>query len=319
MIPKIVIPDDAPPVMLTSRAYQGLLERTAVSHHDTLPGSEEKLVERVADAEIVINIRSSSRFSERVFSDSPRLRLLSIWGTGTDNVDLAAAARHGVTVTNTPGVSAVAIAEHALALLLAVARRLPQVDAEMRRGGWPRGEVTLLHGRILGIIGLGAIGRQFARLGAGVGMRVIAWTMHPNPALGFELVSLDTLLTTADAVSLHLRLSPETRGFMGERQFRMMKPSAIFINTARGGLVDEDALVAALSAQGIAGAGLDVFDTEPLTQGHPLTGLDNVVLTPHAAGIAPEVLEAGLALAVENVWNYLNGTPTNVVSPLASR
>jgi len=189
----------------------------------------------------------------------------------------------------------------------------------MRRGGWPRGEVTLLHGKILGIIGLGAIGRQFARLGAGVGMRVIAWTMHPNPALGFELVSLDTLLTTADVVSLHLRLSPESRGFIGERQFPMMKPSAIFINTARGGLVDEQALIAALSAQSIAGAGLDVFDTEPLPQGHPLTRLDNVVLTPHAAGIAPEVLEAGLALAVENVWNYLNGTPTNVVSPPASR
>ena len=150
-------------------------------------------------------------------------------------------------------------------------------------------------------------------------MRVIAWTMHPNPALGFELVSLDTLLTTADVVSLHLRLSPESSGFMGERRFRMMKPSAILINTARGALVDEEALIAALSAQRIAGAGLDVFDIEPLPQGHRLTRLDNVVLTPHAAGIAPEVLEAGLALAVENVWNYLNGTPTNVVTPPASR
>src|SRR6266568_799006 len=263
MIPKIVIPDDAPPVMSTSRAYQGLLERAPVSYYDTLPGSEGKLIERIADGEIVINIRASSRFSERVFSSSPRLRLISIWGTGTDNVDLAAAARHGVTVTNTPGVAAVAIAEHALALLLAVARRLPQIDAEMRRGGWPRGEVTLLHGKILGILGLGAVGRQFAYLGSAIGMRVIAWRMHPNPALGFELVSLDTLLTTADVVSLHLRLAPESSGFMGER----------------------------------------------------LTRLDNVVLTPHAAGIAPEVLEAGLALAVANVWNYLNGTPTNVVTP----
>ncbi|PYU92528.1 MAG: glycerate dehydrogenase [Acidobacteria bacterium] len=319
MIPKIVIPDDAPPVMSTSRAYQGLLERAPVSYYDTLPGSEGKLIERIADGEIVINIRASSRFSERVFSSSPRLRLISIWGTGTDNVDLAAAARHGVTVTNTPGVAAVAIAEHALGLLLAVARRLPQIDAEMRRGGWPRGEVTLLHGKILGILGLGAVGRQFARLGSAIGMRVIAWTMHPNPALGFELVSLDTLLTTADVVSLHLRLSPESSGFMGERQFRMMKPSAILINTARGALVDEEALSAALSAQRIAGAGLDVFDIEPLPQGHRLTRLDNVVLTPHAAGIAPEVLEVGLALAVENVWNYLNGTPTNVVTPPASR
>jgi D-3-phosphoglycerate dehydrogenase len=313
-VPKIVIPDDAPPVMFTSQAYR-LLEQTAVAYYDTLPGSEEKLIERVADAEIVINIRSSSRFSERVFSQSPRLRLLSIWGTGTDNVDLAAAAKRGVTVTNTPGVAAVAIAEHSLALMLAMARRLPQLDQETRRGGWPRGEMLLLHGKTLGIIGLGAIGRQFARLGSGIGMRVIAWTMHPNPALRIELVSLETLLKTADVVSLHLRLSPETSGFIGARELRMMKTSAILINTARGAIVDEDALVEALSARRISGAGLDVFETEPLPQGHQLTRLSNVVLTPHSAGVSPEVLEAGLQLAVENVWNYLKGKPTNVVAP----
>src|SRR5438128_6308030 len=162
MIPKIVIPDDAPPVMSTSRAYQGLLERAPVSYYDTLPGSEGKLIERIADGDIVINIRASSRFSERVFSSSPQLRLISIWGTGTDNVDLAAAARHGVTVTNTPGVAAVAIAEHALALLLAVARRIPRTDAEIRQGHWPRGGGAQMCGKTLGIIGLGAIGRRFA-------------------------------------------------------------------------------------------------------------------------------------------------------------
>src|SRR5262249_56320186 len=124
--------------------------------------------------------------------------------------------------------------EHWLALMLAVARRIPQIDQETRRGGWPRGEITLLHGKTLGIIGLGAVGRQFARLGSGLGMRVIAWTMHPNPGLGVELVSLDALLKTADVVSLHLRLSPESVGFIGARELRMMKTSAYFINTARG-------------------------------------------------------------------------------------
>ena len=317
-VPKIVIPDDAPPVMFSSQAYR-LLEQTAVAYYDTLPGSEEKLIERVSDAEVIINIRSSSKFSERVFSQSPRLRLLSIWGTGTDNVDLEAAAKRGVTVTNTPGVSAVAIAEHSLALLLAVARRLPQIDQETKRGGWPRGEIVLLHGKTLGIIGLGAVGRQFARLGSGIGMRVIAWTMHPNPSLGVELVSLDTLLKSSDVVSLHLRLSPESTGFIGARELRMMKTSAIFINTARGPIVDEGALIEALAARRIAGAGLDVFETEPLPQGHPLTRLPNVVLTPHAAGVAPEVLEAGLQLAVENVWNYLKGKPTNVVAKPKTR
>jgi phosphoglycerate dehydrogenase-like enzyme len=145
-------------------------------------------------------------------------------------------------------------------------------------------------------------------------MRVIAWTMHPNPALGFELVELDDLLGRSDVVSLHLRLSPQTAGFLGRDQLALMKPGAILINTARGPTVDEAALLAALNERRLAGAGLDVFDVEPLPAGHPLTKLDNVVLTSHCAGITPEALEAGLALAIENVVNFLNGNPTNVVT-----
>jgi phosphoglycerate dehydrogenase-like enzyme len=310
---RIVIPDDEPPVMAQSQAYRKLLEQSHVDYHDSLPGSEEVLIERIAGAEIVINIRSSTSFSETVFRRAPNLRLLSLWGTGTDNVDLGAAARHGVTVTNTPGVSAFSVAEHALALLLAVARRIPRVDAEVRQGRWPRGHAAQVHGKTLGIVGLGAVGRQFARLGAGIGMHVKAWTMHPGPALGFELVSLDELFRQSDVVSLHLRLSADTRGFIGARELGKMKPSAILINTARGPIVDQEALLDALTSDRIAGAGLDVFDVEPLPPGHPLTHLDNVVLTPHSAGITPEVLEAGLQLSIDNVWNFVGGHPTNVV------
>ena len=158
-----------------------------------------------------MNIRASSKFTERVFAACPRLRLISVWGTGTDHVDLAAAARHGVTVTNTPGVSAISIAEHALALLLAVARRIPQLDAATRRGEWPRGQSVELHGKTCGVVGLGAIGRRFARIAAGIGMRVIAWTMHPKPEPGVEFVELDDLYRSSDVVSIHLRLSPATR------------------------------------------------------------------------------------------------------------
>ena len=312
-MPQIVIPDDAPPVMALSDAYRALLERAEVDYHDTLPTGEERLIERIAKAAVVINIRSSTRFTDAVFRQSPNLRLLSLWGTGTDNVDLAAAARHGVTVTNTPGVSAFSIAEHALALMLATARRIPRVDAEIRQGHWSRGQAVQMHGKTLGIVGLGAVGRQFARLGAGIGMRVIAWTMHPNPALGFELVSLDELLRSSDVVSLHLRLSSETRGFIGKSEIEKMKPLAILINTARGAIVDEQALLDALTSNRIAGAGLDVFEAEPLPHGHPLTRLENVVLTPHSAGVTPEALEAGLQLSIDNVWNFLDGRPTNVV------
>jgi D-3-phosphoglycerate dehydrogenase len=312
-MPRIVIPDDAPPVMAPSAAYRKLVERTPVDYYGTLPANEDRLIERIACADIVINIRSSTRLGESVFTRCPQLRLLSLWGTGTDNVDLRAAARHGVTVTNTPGVSAFSIAEHSLALMLAVARRIPHVDAEVRLGRWPRGQAAQMHGKTLGIIGLGAVGRQFARLGEGIGMRVIAWTMHPNPALGVELVPLDALLGSSDVVSLHLRLSAETRGFIGKRELEKMKPSAILINAARGAIVDESALLEALAAGRIAGAGLDVFEAEPLVNGHPFTRMENVVLTPHSAGVTPEALEAGLELSIENVWNFLAGRPTNVV------
>ncbi len=145
-------------------------------------------------------------------------------------------------------------------------------------------------------------------------MRVIAWTMHPDPALGFDLVPLDELLRTSDVVSLHLRLSPQTVGFLGQAQLEIMKPQAILVNTARGPIIDEAALIEALRTKRIAGAGLDVFDVEPLPPGHPLTQLDNVVLTPHCAGVTPEVLEAGLALSIENVWRFLDGQAQNVVS-----
>ena len=309
---KICVPDDAPPVLRTSAVWAELAAAAEIDYHATLPGSEEGLIARIREAEIVLNIRSSSRFTERVFDACPRLRLVSAWGTGTDHVDLAAAARHGVTVTNTPGVSAVSIAEHTLALLLAVARRIPQMDAATRAGGWPRGQSAELHGKTCGIIGLGAIGRQFARLAAGIGMRVVAWTMHPRP--GDAVVALEELYRTADVISVHLRLSPETAGFVGAAQFALMKKSAILINTARGAIVDEAALVEALEARRIAGAGLDVFATEPLPAGQRLTKFDNVVLTPHCAGITPEALEAGLRMAVENIRAFAAGQAAHVVA-----
>ena len=312
-MPKIVVPDDAPPVLAGSRAWSALREQAGLAYHDTLPGSEARLIERIGDAEVAINIRASSRFTAAVFAACPRLRLLSIWGTGTDHVDLDAAARHGVTVTNTPGVSAVSIAEHALALLFAVARQLPRIDASTRAGEWARGAFVQLQGKTAGIIGLGAVGREFARLAAGIGMNVVAWTIHPNPALGIPLVELDRLLEASDVVSVHLRLSPRTAAFLGARELARMKVGAILLNTARGPIVDEAALIDALASGRLRGAGLDVFDTEPLPAAHPLTALPNVVLSPHCAGITPEALEAGLQLAVDNVRGFLEGTPRNVV------
>ena len=312
-MPKIYVPDDAPPILRPSAAWAGLAGRADVEYHDTLPGSENGLIARISGAELVLNIRSSVRFTEGVFAACPKLRLVSVWGTGTDHVDLPAAARHGVTITNTPGVSAISIAEHTLALLFAVARRIPRVDATTRAGAWTKAQSVQLHGKTCGIIGLGAIGRRFAQIAAGIGMRTIGWTMHPRSVPGVEMVELDELYRSSDVISIHLRLSDQTTGFIAARELGLMKKSAILINTARGAIVDEASLLEALGAGTIAGAGLDVFTAEPLPQGHPITTLSNVVITPHCAGVTQEASDAGLRMSVENIWAFLEGRPEHVV------
>jgi D-3-phosphoglycerate dehydrogenase len=171
-----------------------------------------------------------------------------------------------------------------------------------------------LSGKTLGVIGLGAIGRRFAKLGEGIGMKVLTWTMNPKPELGFAHVELDRLLAESDAVSLHLRLSDQTRNFLNASRLAQMKPGAILVNTARGPIVDEAALIAALESGRLRAAGLDVFDQEPLPPDHPITKLPNVVLSPHNAGVTAEALEAGLALAVDNVFAFHEGRVQHAVA-----
>jgi phosphoglycerate dehydrogenase-like enzyme len=266
---------------------------------------------------VALNIRGRTFFTAEVLGACPKLKLISIWGTGTDNVDLPAAAARGVTVTNTPGANAIAVAEHTVALMLAAAKQLASADQAMRQGGWPRNLVPQLRGKRLGLVGTGLIGREVATMAKGLGMQVVAWTFHPSArladSLGLRYVELDELLRTSDIVSLHLRATPETRHFLSRPRLAMLKPGAILVNTARGALIDEAALVDCLREKKVACAGLDVFETEPLPAGHPLLGLPNVLLTPHAAGMTPEVIQNGLAMAVENIENFQKGSPAHVV------
>ena len=308
---RIVIPDDEPAVMTPSAAYARLKGHDVRTLNDR-PSSPDELVSRIRDATIVINIRSTSKFTADVLQQCPQLRLISIWGTGTDNVDLDAAKARGVRVTNTPGVSAVAVAEHTLALIMAVAKQIVTVDRQMREGKWPRAMVPQLRGKVLGLIGTGAIGREVAKLGRAIGLRVVAWTFHPGGETA-EWVGFDDVFRQSDVVSVHVRQSSDTSGLIRRKHFELMKPGAIFINTARGAVVKESDLIDALQANRIAGAGLDVFEHEPLPSDSPLHSLPNVVLTPHAAGITPETTEAGLALAIDNVFAFLAGRPMNVV------
>jgi len=226
-------------------------------------------------------------------------------------VDLESARELGITVTNTPGANALSVAEHTIAILLALARQIPRLDREVRLGNWPRVEMVQLSAKVLGLFGLGAIGRHVSRMARGLGMDVLAWTLHPSPERAAEndvrFVSKEALLKNADVVSLHLRLNDETNGFLKKEDFELMKPNAFFVNTARAGLVEPGALQDALRSKKIAGAALDVYEQEPLPPGDPLTALPNVVLTPHNSGMTPEATINGLMMAVESVESFLVG------------
>ena len=318
-MPKIIVPDDEPPVLAGTVEEERLRQLGEVQIYDSRALSDEELIKRVVDADIAVNIRATSVFSRNVMKHCPRLKLISIYGVGFDNVDVKAASELGITVTNTPGYSAVAVGEMALALMLAVARRIVQNDRTIRSGGWARGYALQLFGKTLGVIGAGNIGQQMIQLGKSIGMKVIAWTFNPSPEraarYGVEFVTLDELLLKSDVVSIHVLGSPQTSDMIGERELKLMKPTAILINTARGSAVNERDLVEALTSGVIAGAGLDVFAVEPLPPDHPLRGLENVVLSPHTAAMVPEATLAGLAMSVDNVSNFLKGNATNMVQP----
>src|SRR5256712_8436946 len=314
----IAVPDDFPSVFENTPAHERC-RKVGDTRVFTARGADDEaeLIKRIDSARVAINIRAHARFTEGVMAACRKLELISIWGTGTDNIDLDAAGRHGITVCNTPGVNAFAVAEHTLALMLATARRIPRVDREVRGGAWPRDLLTQLLGKTLGVFGTGKIGARVIALAKAFGMDVLAYSARGDvasvAALGARAASKDEICRQADLITLHLRLAPETRGFLGRREFSPMKPPAILVNTGRAALVERDALLAALGQNNTAGAGLDRVRDERLKPGDPLVAFPSVVLSPHNAGQTPEVIRDGLLRAIENVENYLVGTPTDVV------
>jgi phosphoglycerate dehydrogenase-like enzyme len=247
------------------------------------------------------------------------LELVAMTGRNSGHVDVAAATSRGVLVTDTDG-SGAAPVELTMGLIIAAARGISLEDRNVRNGGWQVGMGMELAGRTLGILGFGRIGTKIAAFGQFLGMHVIAagptLTTERAAAAGVTAVSMDDLFRTSDIVSVHLRLVPQTRRIVAARHFALMKPTACFVNTARGGLIDEAALVEALRARRFAAAGLDVYETEPLPADHPLRELDNVVLTPHLGYVTVESYELFFRGAVENIARYLDGEiPPRALNP----
>ena len=288
-----------------------------------LPGqypAEKVLVEACAGASAIL--ARLATVTRGVIEAAPQLRIVSRHGVGVDAVDLEAATEHGVVVTTTGAANAAAVAEYAFALLLALARKVPAADAAMRLGQWSRDPLVgaELDGKTLGIVGIGAVGRRVARQAQGFGMRVVAYDplTAQAPIAGVETMDLASLLAEADIVTLHLRLSAATSRLIDAQALATMKRSAMLVNTARGEIVDEPALIEALRSGGIAGAALDTFAEEPLVSNSPLRAMPNVVLSPHVAGQTHEALvRVGMAAADAIIDELAGRRPAFVWNPEA--
>jgi phosphoglycerate dehydrogenase-like enzyme len=276
------------------------------------------LIEVLKDVHILIPIRERTPLTASILEALPNLKMISQTGGHTPHLDLEAATRCGIVVCTSPGAGQSTV-ELTFALMLAVMRRIPQEHQAMRAGHWQTGQGVGVQGKTLGIIGLGRIGSHVAHIAQAFGMRVLAtgFTLTAARALahGVRMASLEDLLARSDVVSIHLRLSERSYKLIGTQELRLMKPTAYLINTARGPIVDEAALIQALRYRRIAGAGLDVFEQEPIDPSSPLLQLDNVVCTPHIGFVTQETYEYMLGGAVENILNYLEGNPTNVRNP----
>lgn len=282
--------------------------------------TEDEVLALARDADAIIC--DAAPVTARVLAHAPRLKVIAEYGIGYDNIDVAAATARGIWVANVPGFCVAEVADHTMALLLALSRRLFALDAAVRAGRWGAtvaGPMRRLSTQTLGLVGFGQIARAVAVRARAHGLRVLCWSPHTAPsaaaALGADRVELDDLFRQSDYVSLHVPATPATRRLVDARRLALLRPSACLINTGRGALVDQPALVAALAAGRLAGAALDVCDPEPPPPDSPLFRLPNVILTPHAAWLSDEALTDLQTRAASNVAAVLAGgrpaTPVN--------
>lgn len=283
-----------------------------------LPRDDEEIIKRGKDADIII--LGWTKITKEILSRLPNLKMISLWATGYDYVDIEEAKKRGIIVTNVPGYAKNAVAELAVSLMLAVSRKIPGADIDVRKSGeynWDRFKGRELTEKILGIIGLGAIGFKVAQIAKGFDMKVIAYDPFPKEVLakeyGIEYVDFKRIFTESDITTIHMPLLPATENIISHREISLMKNSSIFINTARAKLVDQDALYEALASRSIYGAGLDDIDLTS-ESGSKILDLDNVVLTPHMGFYTEEAITAKTDICIDNVMNYVNLQPTNIVN-----
>ncbi len=312
---KIVVADT---IFLEQDHIDRLNNLGTVQIYNDLPQSDKELINRLKDAEIAIV--GWSDVKSEVINRLSHLKMISIWATGYDFVDIRTAKNYGIIVTNVPGYASEAVAEHVFALLLSFARSIPNADKQVKMGNfnWKDFRGFELAGKTIGIIGTGSIGGRVAEIARCFGLNVIAFTAHPSKerARKFEarFLPLDDILSQSDFLTIHVPLTSETEKMISYREFGKMKKSAIIINTSRGKVIEETALIEALESGKIAGACLDVLAKEPPVKDNPLLNFDNVMLTPHSAFHTTEALRRCTDICIENVEAFTKGKPQNVVN-----
>ena len=315
---KIVVPGDDPPQIQSSPHLERLAPYGDVVLYTDRPITSAEKVNRAKEADILINSRGMVNWTTPVLRQLPKLQMITTCSIGTDMIDLQVAKELGVVVCNQPGRTAPVVAEHAFGLMFALAKRTAFHTAETKAGRWNRIDNIFLRNKILGIVGTGNTGSEMIKLGQAIGMDVIAWTFHPSQEkadrLGIQYVSFEQLLQTADVISLHVKLTAESRHLIDKQELELMKQGALLINCARGEVVQTDALVEALNAGRLSGAGIDVYDQEPPPSDYPLLTCKQVILTPHCADMTPEGVDLLNQGAVNNIIAYLEGHPENIVS-----
>jgi phosphoglycerate dehydrogenase-like enzyme len=315
---RIAVLDDYQSVAADFTDWSELPEPAEVVEFHDHVDDEDALVARLEPFDVVLAMRERTAFPRSLLERLPNLRLLVTTGMRNKAIDIAAADERGITVCGT-GSQATATAELTWGLILATLRHIPQEDAAVRVGGWQHTIGGDLAGARLGVVGLGRLGSRVATVGQAFGMDVVAWSQNLTDERaaehGVTRVEREELFATADVVTVHLLWSKRTRGLIGPDDFARMKPTAVFINTSRGPIVQEQALIDALQENRIAGAGIDVYDQEPLPADHPMRTLARTVLTPHLGYVTRGTYEVFYGEAVEDVAAFLAGAPVRVISP----
>ena len=315
---RVAILDDYQDAALGMADWKSLPAGTEVVAFRDHLHEPDAVAKRLADFEVVVAMRERTAFPRALLERLPKLRLLVTTGMRNASIDVAAAVARGVTVCGTSGLP-YPTAELTWGLILDLFRRITVEDQATRQGRWQTTLGLGLNGKTLGVIGLGSLGSRVAKFGLAFEMQVLAWSQNLTAAraaeVGVTLVGKDELLARADVVSIHLVLSDRTRGLIGARELGLMKRTAYLVNTSRGPIVDEAALIRARQAGTIAGAGLDVFDPEPLPLEHPFRRLPNTVVTPHLGYVTEETYRVFFAHALEDVRGFLAGQPVRVLKP----